>query len=348
MLYAPPPILTARRLRHKRLLPAKGSVLVRAGQKVHAAEIIAETSLPRRHVVIDVREALGGTRTEAEQMVVRLEGDRINRGDVLAETGGTFARILRSPIDGRIEMCSGGKIILAGEPEPFQLLAGYPGLVTEVHGDRGATIETEGSWIRGEWGNGLNAEGQLMVLEGDPQTELTADLLVPTMRGMVIVAGFCRTADVLHRAVQLDLSGLALGSMPSDLLVPAAALPFPLIVLEGFGRIPVNDLTWLLAKEAQGRLACLHADFNPPLGIKPEMILPRGVTEDAPPPPLFFSPRQLVRIQGEPYAGRIGRVQRVIPGLSRLANGLAAPVADVWLEPDGNALIPLANLELVD
>ncbi len=348
MLYAPPPILTARRLRHTRLMPANGTVLVYVGQNVHAADVIAETHIPQRHVVIDVRQALGGTRDEAERMLLRTQGERITKGEIIAETRGPLSRLLRSPLDGRIEMSSGGKLVISSDPQPWQLVAGYPGKVAEVHGDRGVTIETEGSWIRGEWGNGLNAEGQLAVFPQGPDAEVSSEVIEPDMRGKILIGGWLRGADALRKAVDTRLSGLAIGSISSDLLVQAAALPFPLIVLEGFGRIPVNALTWLLADEARGRLACLHADFNPPLGIKPEMILPRSVQEDVPAPILFHAPQQYVRIQGDPYAGRIGRIQRIHPGLSQLPSGLRAPAADVFIEPDANVLIPLSNLELLD
>jgi hypothetical protein len=340
-------ILGLTNIRRTRLLPVSGNVLVRVGQRVNASDIIAEAQVATRHMLLDVRRSMGGG-ADADRSIVRAEGDKLQQGDVIAESGGLFARVVRAPANGKIVMISGGRVLLEVESQPLQLLAGVPGVVTELHPERGATIETNGALIQGAWGNGRIGEGLMIPLLHSPDEELTSDLLEVSLRGAVVVAGFCRSAEVLRAGAQLPLRGLVLASMTADLLAVAAGLDYPIIVLEGFGRVPMNEVSYQLISTSEKRDASVNAHFNPPMGERPELILPLPAQGQPEQSTAYFSANQTVRIQGEPYRGKIGVIVQIRPGFTVLPNGLRAPAADVRLEKDTSVTVPLANLEVIE
>jgi hypothetical protein len=342
-------ILGLTNIRRTRLLPVSGNVLVRVGQRVNASDVIAEAQVATRHVLLDVRRAMGGTTAAAaEKTIVRAEGDKLQQGDIIAETGGVFARILRAPANGTIAMIAGGRVLLAVETQPLQLLATIPGVVTDLHPERGATIETNGALIQGAWGNGRVAEGLMIPLLSSPDAELTSEMLEVSLRGAVVIGGHCRSAAVLRAGAELPLRGLVLASMTADLLALAAGLDYPIVVLEGFGRVPLNDVAYQLVTTSEKRDASLNAVFNPPMGEKPELILPLPAQGQPSAATTYFAPNQSVRIQGDPYRGKIGVIVQIRPGLTVLPNGLRAQAADVRLDRDSAVTVPLANLEVIE
>jgi hypothetical protein len=341
-------ILGLTNIRRIRTLPVSGSVLVRVGQRVNASDVIAEAQIATRHVLVDVRRVTGGTVAQAEAALVRAVGDKLQKGDVIAETGGLFSRLVRAPSNCTIVMISAGRVLLAVESTPLQLLATIPGVITDLHPERGATIETNGALIQGAWGNGRVGEGLMIPLLKSPDEELTTEMLEVSLRGAVVVGGHCRSAEVLRAGAELPLRGLVLTSMSADLLALAAGLEYPIMVLEGFGRVPLNDTAYQLISTSEKRDASLNAAFNPPMGERPELILPLPAQGQPAPESTYFAPNQSVRIQGEPYRGKIGEIVQIRPGTTVLPNGLRAPAADVRLDRDSVVIVPLANLEVIE
>ena len=79
-------------------------------------------------MLLDVRRWLGFTRVdEAERAIMRQEGDKVQQGDVIAETGGMFSRIVRAPVDGQDGHHFGRAGAAAGGKPALQVLAGIPG-----------------------------------------------------------------------------------------------------------------------------------------------------------------------------------------------------------------------------
>jgi hypothetical protein len=341
-------ILGLTNIRRTRLLPVNGKVGVRVGQRVNATDVIATARVPSRHILVDVRRGLGVTRTdEADRAIIRQEGEKLQAGDVIAESGGLFARIIRAPENGTVVMISGGRVVLEAEASSLDLRAGIPGVVTEIHPDQGATIETNGALIQGAWGNNLISEGLLFVLIKSPEDMLTQADMDVSLRGAVVAAGHCNQADVLRFGNDLPLRGLILSSMTADLIPVANSVSYPIIVLEGFGKIPLDDAAMRLLATSEKRDVSMNAGFNPSTGEKAEVVIPLPADGGSPPEMTYFSPEQTVRIQGHPYRGKTGTIVQIRPGTTILQNGLRAPAADVRLDKDTVVIIPLANLEVI-
>jgi hypothetical protein len=341
-------ILGLANIRRTRLLPVAGRVLVRVGQKVSASDVVAEAQVATRHMLLDIRRSLGGsTAAEAERATTRHPGDRLQAGDVVAESGGLFSRVVRAPAAGVIVTVAGGRLLLQVESQPLQLLASIPGVVLEVIPERGAIIETSGALIQGAWGNGQIGEGVMVPLLHSPDEELTSEMLEVSFRGALVAAGHCGQMKTLRAAADLPLRGLILASISSELMAAAGGMQFPIVVLEGFGRIPMNAAAYQLITTSEKRDVSLNATFNPAVGERPELIIPLSAAGPTIMETTFFAPNQMVRIQGEPYRGKMGVIVQIRPGLSVLPNGLRTMAAEVRLEKDTQVTVPLANLEVI-
>ncbi len=162
-------------IRRQRLLPAAGRVLVRAGQKVATADVIAEAKLEPGHLTVDVARGLGVTPDKADQLVARKVGEQLAEGDVIAgPVGGIISRIVRAPKNGAILAIGAGKVTLSLEGKDFELRAGMPGTVVELVAERGAVIENYGALIQGVWGNGRFDAGIMTVAVESPTDELNS------------------------------------------------------------------------------------------------------------------------------------------------------------------------------
>ncbi|MBI4927924.1 MAG: hypothetical protein HY835_09165 [Anaerolineae bacterium] len=337
-------------VRRVRMLPVAGRVLVSTGQRVHAGDVVAETQAATRHILLDVRRSLNFQRVaDAERAIQQHEGERVQKGDVIAETGGMFSRIVRAPDDGQIVTISGGRVLLAVESKPQQIFAGINGVVTDVYPERGAAIEGSGGLIQGAWGNGgMVGEGLMVTLLKAPEDELKRTDMEVSLRGAIVVAGYCGDAEVLRIAATLPLRGLVLASMTSELIPVAQGMEFPIMVLEGFGRVPMNGAAFRLLSTSDKRDVSIYSAFNPAGGERPELFIPLPSNGEMAQDTAYFAPGKAVRIQGDPYRGKTGVITQVRPGMTVLPNGIRAPAADVRLEQETQVIIPLANLEILE
>lgn len=340
------PLTLVRRLR---MLPAPGKVLVHAGQKVNAQDVIAETRLMGQHAIVDVRRALRlKTVEEAEKLIERQVGESIQKEDILAQSKGFFAHVLRAPVDGEIKSIQSGKVLIEAPGAMVKMQAGFAGIVVDVTANLGAAIETTGALAQGVWGNDRFDQGLLLVAASKPDEPLTKEKIDVSMRGAVVMGGPCSQADVLRLAAELPLRGLILSSLSADLLPLASSMPYPLVIIEGFGSIPYNQAAFDLLSTNDRRDACLKASSrNTYSGERPEVIIPLPANAEIPSVLTDFKPGRRVRILGMPLTPKIGAIVKVRSGQTRLPNGLSAACAEVRVE-NNTILVPLVNLDVLE
>ncbi len=342
-------ILPLTNIRRTRALSMPGKVLVRAGQKVTAADVVAMAQVPEGHIVLDIRRGLGVKRiSEAERSVVRQPGDRLEKGDVIAEAGGLFSRIVRAPAAGEVVLVSGGQVVLRTETKLVEVYAGFDGVVAEILPEYGAIIEVNGALIQGVWGNGQMDSGMLVVVASSPDDNLTSQKLDVSLRGAVVMCGPCASADALRAGGDLPLRGLILSSMTADLLPLARSLSYPILVTDGFGKIPMNEPAYKLLTTSEKRDVSVNAVDNPPGGERPELIIPLPAFGEPARNTDVFAQGQVVRIQGDPFTGKVGTILQLRKGLFTLPSGLKVSAADVQLEGETRVSVPLVNLEVIE
>jgi hypothetical protein len=259
-------------------------------------------------------------------------------------------RVVRAPRTGLILKAGGGQVLLQLQSPPYELKAGLPGTVIELLGERGVVIETTGALIQGVWGNGPVDAGLMNVLLTAPDDELTTDRLDVSLRGSVILAGHCAEAQVLKAAAELPVRGLILASMDPSLVQTAARMPYPLVLLEGFGSRPMNSAAYRLLTTNERRDVAVNAQpWDAYTSSRPEVVIPLPASGALPiaGDVVTFATGQTVRLLRAPYSGRIGAVAGISLGPVALPNGLMAPAAEVRLENGEMAIVPLANLEVL-
>jgi hypothetical protein len=337
-------------IRRTRLLPSPGKVLVREGQKVNANDAVAEYRTLGQHILIDIRRGLAvPSVAETEKLIERREGEKLKAGDVIAQTKGLLARVVRSPVDGDLVAIHNGRVLIEIPGEVVRLPAGFAGTIDEVIPERGVVLQTNGALIQGLWGNDRFDQGMLLLVAHSPEQELVASRLDVSMRGSIVMGGPCADPEALRMAEELPLRGLILSSLALDLVPQARALKIPVVVVEGFGKIPYTNPVFKILSTSEKRDVCLKASArNPYNGDRPEIILPLPAEAQEAPATLEFQPGQLVRVHGLSVPVLTGVIAQVRPGQTLLLSGVHAPAADVRLENNDLVTVPLANLDVLE
>lgn len=341
-------------IRRERLLPAPGQVLVSVGEMVGPDDVVARCQLPGEVCVVDVSRALGVHRERAAKYVRKQVGDTVQTNDVLAAPGGLFGQLrksCRSPMDGQIAEIRGNLILVESPATTFELRAHIMGRVTNVMPNRGVVISAAGALIQGIWGSGGEAGGVLKVLVDSPQKPLRARAIDVSCHGTVIVGGWILDEKVLEQAVEANVRGIIAGSVSSELCPVLESLPFPVLITEGFGSLPMSTPAFSLLNANAGREAMLSADTQTRLGgRRPEVLIPLRADEEMPREGTALSPLTVgdqVRALRAPHLGVIGTVAD-LPNMPQVVeSGARLPVAIVEVDDEGKLTIPLANLELI-
>ncbi len=342
-------ILPLTRIRRSRMLPGKGLVLAMSGQRVNATEVIAEMDIPGPHILLDIRRALGMKRyDETLKLIDRKVGDRLEKGDVIAQTDGIVQRVVRAPFNGKIIAIQKGQVLLEQPGGKLELKAGLSGIIIDVLPEHGVVIEASGALLQGVWGNHRTNIGMLLCQSETPDQELTRSNLDMSMRGAIVQAGYLGNPDALAAANELPVRGLILGSMASHLIPPAMKANFPILLTEGFGRIPMNSKAYKLLRTNEKRDVTLNSNWDANLGDRPELFITLPADGNPVLDTTEFLPGKTVRIHSAPYAGQTGVISTVRSGQTRFANGLRAPAADVRLENEQVVSLPLANLDVLE
>lgn len=344
-------VLPMTRIRRHRLLPITGRILVRKGQNVSPLDVIGEANQEPRHVILDLVRGLGVGLSEADQYLERKAGEVVSEGDILAGPVGWGKRVVRAPCSGKIILTGRGKVLLEEESNPQQLLAGLPGEVISLLPGRGAVIESIGALVQGVWGNGKIDFGKLRILIKNPEDVLTVDQLDIDLRSSVVFAGHCGDEQVLQAASELPLKGLILSSMASPLMPVAEEMPLPVLVIEGFGLLPVNSAAFKLLITSDQREIAINAEpIDPYTNQRPEAFISLPVNQMVREPrdATVFSPGQRVRIVRAPYQSEIGTLVTIHPGLDTLPSGIKATSAEIELENNEKVKLPLVNLEVLE
>lgn len=335
-------------INRNRLLPVPGVVNVREGQKVAPADVIAEASIPSRHYLVDVTRVLGTKNSvAAEKLITRKPGDTLQKNDIIAETGGLFSRVIRTPGEGKVVSVKKGRVLIEAKKELITLRAGMAGTVSQIIPGRGASIQCFGALIQGVWGNAKIGCGPLVSDAESLCGELNPSALTVTARGTVLAGGTC-TEELLRAGASEEISGLILGSLPSLLIPVAQEQPYAVIVLSGFGNYGMDEISRKILTKYLGHDVSINAvKWNRLTGDRPEIYVPLNQEADTYEEQVVYSSGQTVRLHTGSYAGRVGRIESLLPGLTLLPNGLRASAARVIFGENSREIIPLANLDVI-
>jgi len=358
-------------LTKKRILPLKGEVLVKVGDKVKPDTVVARTLLPGNVEPFNVANVLGIPPEDIMYHMLRKEGERVKQGEVIAKSKsffGLFSSECKSKAEGSVESISSitGQVLIRGNPIPVEIKAYLEGEVMEVYEREGVAVSSWGSFIQGIFGIGGETHGEIKVVVKDNTEVLTDKLIDRECKDKVIVGGSLVTADALKKAISMEAKGIVVGGFDDkdlrdflgyDLgvaITGSEELGITLVVTEGFGQINMAEKTFSLLKSKQGKMACINGATQIRAGvIRPEVVIPYagdvhkkeakeefeniGLTEGYP-----------VRVIREPYFGHLGKVSALPPALQKLESESSARVLEVEFQDKTKAIIPRANVEMLE
>ncbi|MGH7200763.1 MAG: hypothetical protein ACREJB_09175, partial [Planctomycetaceae bacterium] len=328
-----PGLKVSRRMRHRarRVLPIAGEVLVKAGERVAARDVVAQTHMPGDVLPINLANQLSIPAGDVPGCLLKTEGERIEAGEIIARTPGIFGLFkseYKAKVSGTLESVSGvtGQLIVRGEPLPVRVLAYLPGEVVEVIPREGVVIEEEVTYIQGIFGIGGETFGPVRLACADHTEDLTAELIRPSMQGCVVVGGARMTGDAVRRGIEVGAAAVVSGGMDDqdlkeilgyDLGVAVTGsehVGITLIITEGFGDIAMAERTFQLIKEREGQEASVNGATQIRAGVmRPEIVIPLGDADAAenvaaPDAGGLLQVGTPVRVIRDPHFGLIGEV----------------------------------------
>ncbi len=339
------------KIRRERVLPKPGEVLVHSGDRVESTQVVARASLPSDFRIVAVARLLGVSAPEAEDCLRVDLGDTVHRGDVIAKQGGLLGRSVRSPIDGIMTATGGGRVLIEAQPVPFELHAYIPGTVLNVRGNRVVSIETVGALIQGAWGSGEESVGVLKGLTKHPSGPLETRAVDPSCHGSILVAGTILEREPLVRAQDVEVRGVVTGGLSPELIPTVEQLPFPVIVVSGFGDIPIIKDVFDLLQKNEGREISISGQTEMRWHSKrPEIIIPMPnskVPADETERHGELRRGARVKIVRAPYLGSVGTVVNIPQHARRIATGARVYCAEMDIGQDEPVVVPLVNLEIL-
>jgi hypothetical protein len=355
----------------KRILPLKGEVVVKVGDKVSPDTVVARTNLPGNVEPINIANILGLPPEDVPEHMLRKEGEKVKENEVIAKSKsffGLFSSECRSKAEGTVESVSSitGQVLIRGNPIPVEIKAYLEGEVVEVFPKEGVSVSTWGSFIQGIFGIGGETHGEIKIVTKDNTEILTDTLIDKECAGKVIVGGSLVTSLAIKKAVSSGVKGIVVGGFDDkdlreflgyDLgvaITGSEELGITLVVTEGFGQINMAERTFNLLKSKQGKKACINGATQIRAGvIRPEVVIPytddihRKIETEA------FENIGLdigspIRVIRQPHFGRLGKVVGLPSPLQKLESESSARVLEVEFEDKTRAIIPRANVEMIE
>ena len=363
-------VLHHAKVEKNRRLPIKGEITKQVGDLLKPEDVVAKTDLPGNVQMLKVANVLNIGPADVPDVMLVGEGDKVNKGQMIAETEGLFGFFksnVNSPIDGTVESISDvtGQIVMREAPIPVEVDAYMSGTVKEIIPDEGVIVEAEAAFIQGIFGIGGESRGTMEILVDNREQELTTDLLNESHRGKIVVGGSFVNLETYKKALSLQIAGIVVGGFNYyDLeeilgytlgvaITGSEDLVTSLIVTEGFGNIRMGSRTFDLLNKENGKFVSINGATQIRAGvIRPEIVIPlqeseipetsvhksddRGIGEGS-----------LVRIIRAPYFGKMGEVVSLPPELQQMESETMVRVAEVKID-SGVLNIPRANLEMVE
>ncbi|MBN1809148.1 MAG: hypothetical protein JW909_08770 [Planctomycetes bacterium] len=356
----------ALKVRRERRLPIKGKVLVKVGDVVGPADVIARAEQPGEVVPVRIAAQLGLDPRAAGSRLLCSVGKDVNAGDVLARTTafwGLFTSTVVAPVSGTVEYWSDvtGNLGVRLPPNPIEVSAFVGGTVSRVLENEGALIETTAAVVQGVLGVGGESWGDVCFVDHwgtalfDEATHGPVDL-----NGRILVYPGPVTGEMLRDAVASRVAGLIgssvadedltafVGSEIGSAVTGEEDVPFPLVVTEGLGAMKMSEATADVLRSVHGRPGALSGRTQIRAGaVRPELLVPVDVAMDEQAEPEFtLAAGGRVRLLRPPYFGLTGVVAEVPSSPEPIDTGAVVPVVKIRLE-DRVVTVPRANVELL-
>lgn len=357
-------------LKKERILPLKGKVLVKKGDKVKAEDFVAETFLPGKVMPMKLSNALGVLPAALKEHLKVKPGDTIKKGQILAQTKGflgMFKSTARSPLDGEFESVSAhtGQALLREPRIPIQVRAFIDGIVVDVIPEEGVVIENKSAYVQGIFGLGNETTGTIKMLVSAPDETVKATDITAECKDKLIVVGSKCDLTAIEKAKEVGVKGVITGGISDDdikkmlgydigvAITGHEEIGLTIVVTEGFGDIAMAKKTFGLLKKFAGKKASIHGRTQIRAGvIRPEIIIPLDFQEDE----LVVEEAKMstleiggmIRIIREPNFGKIGKITKLPEPLVVVESETKVRILEAELEDGQKVTVPRANVEVIE
>jgi hypothetical protein len=354
----------------ERVLPINGTVYVKEGDQVGFDTVIARSKIPGDPVMINISESLGTDPGMINDFLKKKQGDRVKKGEIIAQDKAFFGLINRfvySPIDGQIETLSDvtGQAIIREDPIDIEVDSYIQGKITRIITGKGAEVTTNAAIIQGIFGIGGESFGELAMAVDSPSERLTPEKISTNHKDKIIVGGSFVSEDAFIKAKSVGARGIIIGGIDVEELIDIIKedigvaitgeedVGLTLVVTEGFGEMPMSTRAFNLLKSLEGSRASINGTTQIRAGvIRPEIIVPYDSSKKRGGEGEHLShgmrPGTVVRIIRDPYFGKIATVTDLPIELVKVQTESLVRVASVKLEDGTEAIIPRANLEVIE
>ena len=357
-------------LRKERILPLKGKVLVKKGDKVKADDFVAETLLPGKVIPFNLANKLGVDPKFMTDYIKIKEGDHLTKGTILAETKGFFGLFkstVKSPIEGEVESISSltGQLLLREPRIPVQVKAFVDAVVVEVIEEEGVILENKSAYVQGIFGLAGETNGEIKVIVSSNEEVVDAKNIDESCKDKVIVCGAMIPLNVIRKAQQVGVAGIISGGIDDqdlkellgyDIGVAITGheeIGLTIVVTEGFGTIKMAKKTFDLMKQFEGKQASIHGFTQIRAGVmRPEIIIPLEFDEEE----LHAEEAKMaelligttIRVIRQPNFGLIGKVTGLPEQLTKVESETMVRILEAELENGENVTLPRANVEVIE
>jgi len=357
-------------LKKDRILPLKGKVLVKKGDKVKAEDIVAETLLPGKVVPFNLANKLSIPPELVGEYVKIKEGDTLKKGQLLAQTKGFFGLFknsVKSPLDGEVENISKitGQLLLREPRIPVNIKAFIDGVVVDVIEEEGVVIENKSAYIQGIFGIGGETTGILKVLVSTPEEIVDENKIDDSCKDKLLVTGSMASYDLIKKAIKVGAKAIITGGIDDKDLKKLLGynigvaitghenIGLTIVVTEGFGKIKIAKKTLELLKRFDGHKASLHGITQIRAGVmRPEIIIPiKFKEEELEVPEAKMASLEIgttIRVIRQPNFGQIGKVTALPEELTPVESETMARILEAELEGGEKVMIPRANVEVIE
>ena len=306
-------------------------------------------------------EDLGLSRTQFIDRLTVEQDDIVAPGQLLLEdVSKAFA-----PALSRVSYISkrDGIIIVTPLFQSTKLPALIDGILAEIIDEDSCQIKSVGMRFLGAVGYGTEGSGFIKAL--NPQErDLELSDLTEELEGSILISRGGITLDALHRLTEMQISGLVLGcidietlhifsgSNPLKNLGALMDIPFPLIIMQGFGAAMIQT-TYNALADLQGRRAFIDSHTQLRAGVvRPEILVPlidivdltdareEALTE------VSLSIGEQVILTREPHFGAIATIIDIDAHMQNTPAGTRAILVTICLD-DGQVLqVPRNNCRI--
>lgn len=208
-------------------LPDGFSLRITQGSSVAVGDLLAESVNTQQDIQISIVEQLRISAAKARQTLIKIPGDHVTRGDVLAVLRGPFgiskAEVVSnvSGVITRYERSTGIVVIRTGSQSTLQKIFSPVAGVISLCNNEQIVVSTQKHAMQGKKGSGKTVEGEVLFLDAFFSDKTQGNLLYyldSTTRGKIVV-GNSFTREMLLKSVGIGIKGIIAGIVDESDLV---------------------------------------------------------------------------------------------------------------------------------